>query len=50
MERQTLKIAIADQTNTGKTTPIRTLMKAEIGEVGDEPNVTPIGTAYDFEG
>lgn len=50
MEPQRINIAIAGRTNTGKTTLIRTLMKASIGEVSDSPNVTKRGEAYYFEG
>ena len=40
MEPQKINIAIAGHTNAGKTTLIRTLMKASVGEVGDSTNPT----------
>ncbi|RAM52197.1 MAG: hypothetical protein C6Y22_07740 [Hapalosiphonaceae cyanobacterium JJU2] len=46
----TINIAVAGHTNTGKTTLIRTLMKTTIGEVSDSPNVTKRGEAYYFDG
>ena len=45
-----INIAIAGHTNVGKTTLIRTLMKASVGEVRDAPNVSPREQAYYFDG
>lgn len=50
MSLQKINIAIAGHTNVGKTTLIRTLMKASVGEVRDAPNVSPREQAYYFDG
>ncbi len=50
MEPQKINIAIAGRTNAGKTTLIRTLMKASVGEVGDSPNLTKEQQVYYFNG
>jgi GTP-binding protein EngB required for normal cell division/uncharacterized membrane protein len=49
MKQQKINIAISGGTNVGKTTLIRTLMKAAIGEVRDAANVTKRGQAYQFD-
>jgi len=46
----TIKIAVAGHTNVGKTTLIRTLMRLNVGEVGDAPNVTKKGKLYYYDG
>lgn len=48
--QNTINIAIAGHTNTGKTTLIRTFMHFPAGEVADSPNVTKRGTAYYYDG
>jgi len=50
METPKINIAIAGHTNVGKTTLIRTLMKASVGEVRDSPNVSQREEAYYFDG
>ncbi|NJM60129.1 MAG: hypothetical protein HC849_07985 [Oscillatoriales cyanobacterium RU_3_3] len=50
MDTQKINIAIAGHTNVGKTTLIRTLMKASVGEVRDSPNVSQREQAYYFNG
>jgi uncharacterized membrane protein/guanylate kinase len=45
-----IRIAIAGHTNTGKTTLIRTLMRSSVGEVKDAANVTRVGAAYHYDG
>jgi GTP-binding protein EngB required for normal cell division len=47
---QNISIAVVGHNNTGKTTLIRTLMKTNIGEVGDSANVTKKGQSYFFKG
>ncbi|MEP0854829.1 GTPase domain-containing protein [Trichocoleus sp. DQ-U1] len=46
----TIKIAVAGHTNVGKTTLIRTLMRLNVGEVGDAPNITKKGKLYYYDG
>jgi len=46
----TIKIAVAGHTNIGKTTLIRTLMRMEVGEVNDAPNVTKKGKLHYYDG
>lgn len=46
---QPIKIAVVGQANAGKTTLIRTLMKASKGEVGDRAGVTGAVQSYNFE-
>ena len=50
MEIPKINIAIAGHTNVGKTTIIRTLMKASVGDVRDSPNVSQREEAYYFDG
>ncbi len=50
MKPQKINIAIAGHTNVGKTTLIRSFMKASVGEVGDAPNITQKEQAYYFNG
>ena len=35
-----VSLSVAAHTNVGKTTLVRTLLKQDIGEVGDRPHVT----------
>ncbi|NJL91496.1 MAG: hypothetical protein HC916_18230 [Coleofasciculaceae cyanobacterium SM2_1_6] len=46
----TIKIALAGHTNIGKTTLIRTLIRSNVGEVGDIANLTKKGNSYYFPG
>lgn len=46
----TIKIAVVGPTNVGKTTFISTLMRAVVGKISDEANVTKEGTRYDYDG
>jgi GTPase Era involved in 16S rRNA processing len=49
MKPQKINIAVSGNTNVGKTTLIRTLMKASIGEVRDAANVTTTCQSYQFD-
>ncbi|MFB2970763.1 GTPase [Aerosakkonema sp. BLCC-F183] len=46
----TIKIAVAGHANFGKTTLIRTLMRMDVGEVRNSPNVTIEGEFYYYKG
>lgn len=40
--RQTINLSLVSHTNAGKTTLARTLLKRDIGEIGDRPHVTAL--------
>src|SRR5262249_10827957 len=44
-----VRIVVAGRTNSGKTTLIRTLIKASIGVVADRANVTQIAEAFQYK-